>query len=213
LTNATDTMSPATKVRKPPGLQETSVVPVPDHLLALVPEEVRQASKRHADALAQLDDRRSAERAAVDVVAQAVEADRIAAHEAVTAGRDAPASKARKAEADLEAARRAMHAARQIATGTQHDLTAALWEHRHGIDKAVEAKLSEAREERGRLLDTVEDGLGEVFDLQLLGRSVRGLLPPTSRVQVFTPLRGRRGRFLSDGQEHALGLLRGDAEG
>jgi hypothetical protein len=151
----------------PPRL--AAVSPLPDDLLALAPEPVREASADLGAKLARLEAAEAARRDAADAIEQAVAEDRSAAVEAAEADKPTPKPKEPKAREKATEAERAEAAMVEVVNAAQRRLLVAVGEAREEIAGAANGELGDLESKSADHVDGLEAALAR-------RRALRGLL-------------------------------------
>jgi hypothetical protein len=177
----------------PPRL--AAVSPLPDDLLALAPEPVREASADLAAKLARLEAAEVARRDAADAIEQAVADDRDAAVEAAEADKPTPKPKEPKARERAAEAERAEAAMVEVVNAAQRRLLVEVGEAREVIAGAANGELGDLESESAHHVDGLEAALARRRSLlRLLASLGNGerLEGRTAQFQVNPAPRRRR---------------------
>ncbi len=201
-------MPTATAIRRP---RLAPVSPVPDDLLILTPEPVREASAELAAKLARLQAAEATRRDAADAVERAVAEDRSAAVEAAEADKPTPKPKEPNAREKAGEAERAEAAMVEVVNIAQQRLLAAVREARGTIAEAASRELDELASESAEHVERLESGLIRRGSLLRLRASVADGDRLHGRAAEFqvNPARRRRPDPLVSGDRHLLDELRG----
>lgn len=149
-------MSIATSNR---GSRLAAVSPLPDNLIDLAPESVREASADLAEKLARLEAADAAARDASDGVEQAVAEDHSAAVKAAEADRPTPKAKAPAAREKATEAQRNVAALVEVVNAAQRHLLAVVRDAREQLADAATAEMADLARQSADHVDRLEAAL------------------------------------------------------
>jgi hypothetical protein len=185
-------MTPTTTTRRERLPALGGVLPLPDDLMPLAPDEIRAASEHFADAQVRHRQALADLRGAREAAEQAARADREAAAVAVAEGKSVPKPTEPAARARAAGAERVAPAAEELARRAQGEFVRALRAHLAEFRATVEGELAQARATLDALLADAETALAR-------GRYLRALLAEldphelTGRRVSFAPRSPKRG--------------------
>jgi hypothetical protein len=191
----------------PPRL--AAVSPLPDDLLALAPEPVREASADLAAKLARLEAAEAARGDAADAIEQAAAEDRSAAIEAAEADKPTPKPKEPKARERATEAERAEAAMVEVVNAAQRRLLVAVGEAREVIAGAANGELGDLARESADQVGKLEAALARRSSLlrllaslgngeRLEGRAAQFQVSPARRRRSSDPLAPKDRRVLDE---------------
>lgn len=203
-------MSTATAIRRP---RLAPVSPLPDDLLALTPQPVREASAELEAKLARLQAAEVTRRDAADAVERAVAEDRSSAVEAAEADKPAPKPREPKARERAVEAERAEAAMVEVVNAAQQRLLTAVREAREEIAEVARGEFDELAGESAEHVRGLEAALIRRRSLLRLCVALDGdrLTGRAAEFQVGPPRRRRSDPLVPD-DRRLLDELRGRLE-